>query len=142
LGAGRQSGSILGVLPGHADQACLGGILAQANWKLRLASTFQQFQGALTGTYAGVIVTDADLPERYSWKHVAEAAALLTPPPAVIVVSRLSYDRLWVDVLNFGGFDLLWKPLNPRQVVHSVNKAWRQWCDKAPSACAARAERL
>jgi len=111
---GYQSGSILGVLPGHADRVCIESILAPSNWQLRLALTFQQFQ----------------------------AAQFLTPSPAVIVVSRLADDHLWVDVLNFAGFDLLWKPLNPKEVVHSANMASRHWSGQALPACAARAERL
>jgi DNA-binding response OmpR family regulator len=102
----------LGVVQGEEDRQSLQGILARSTWVLQLASTFQQAQYALHDRAIGVIVTDPDLPGAYSWRHTAQFATQIAPPPAVIVASRWGDDRLWAAVLNLGGFDLIWKPFD------------------------------
>jgi DNA-binding response OmpR family regulator len=132
--------TVLAVIPGAKDQQSLHGILAHSTWELRLASTFQQAQDALDGHAIGVIIADPDLPDGYSWQHIANAAAQIAPPPSVIVASGLGDDRLWAEVLNLGGFDLILKPFDAKEVLHSIGMAWRCWRDKAVLADAARGE--
>jgi DNA-binding response OmpR family regulator len=132
--------TVLAVIPGAEDQESLRVILARSTWELRLVSTFQQAQRALDDPAIGVIIADPDLPDGHSWQHIASAAAQLAPPPSVIVASRLGDDRLWAEVLNLGGCDLLLKPFDAKEVLHSVGMAWRCWRDKAALAGAARRE--
>ena len=132
--------TVLAVIPGAEDQESLRVILARSTWELRLVSTFQQAQRALDDPAIGVIIADPDLPDGHSWQHIASAAAQLAPPPSVIVASRLGDDRLWAEVLNLGGFDLILKPFDAKEVLHSIGMAWRCWRDKAALAGSARRE--
>jgi len=132
--------AVLAVIPGAEDQQSLRGILARSIWKLRLASTFQQAQYALDDHAIGVINADPVLPDGYSWQHIANAAAQIAPPPSVIVASGLGDDRLGAEVLNLGCFDLILKPFDAKEVLHSIGMAWRCWRDKAVLATAARGE--
>jgi len=132
--------TVLAVIPGAEDQQSLRGILARSTWELRLVSTFQQAQRALDDHAIGVIIADPDLPDGHSWQHIANAAAQIAPPPSVIVASRLGDDRLWAEVLNLGGCDLLLKPFDAKEVLHSVGMAWRCRRDKAALAETARRE--
>jgi DNA-binding response OmpR family regulator len=43
--------------------------------------------------------------------------------PPLIVSSRLADDRLWAEVLNLGGYDLLTKPFTPAEVSRVVRLA-------------------
>jgi DNA-binding response OmpR family regulator len=47
-------------------------------------------------------------------------------PPPLIVSSRLADDRLWAEVLNLGGYDLLTKPFLASEVSRVVKMAARR----------------
>jgi len=40
------------------------------------------------------------------------------------VADRLADDALWAGVLNLGGYDVLAKPFNAKEVLHAVTAAW------------------
>jgi DNA-binding response OmpR family regulator len=70
-----------------------------------------------------VVVCERDLPDG-SWKDVLDIAASVIHPPPVIVTSRLADDYLWAEVLNLGGYDVLAKPLDRREVTRTLTFAW------------------
>jgi hypothetical protein len=45
----------------------------------------------------------------------------------VIVSSRLADERLWAEVLNLGGYDVLGMPFEPEKVLRVADSAWRAW---------------
>jgi DNA-binding response OmpR family regulator len=45
----------------------------------------------------------------------------------LIVTSRLADERLWVEALNLGAFDVLAKPFDQKELVRSVSLAWLHW---------------
>jgi hypothetical protein len=44
-------------------------------------------------------------------------------PPRFIVADRLADNRLWSEVLNLGGWDLIAKPFDAKEVLHIVTVA-------------------
>lgn len=79
-----------------------------------------------------VIVCERDLPDG-TWKDVLEVAASQPQPPPVIVTSRLADDYLWAEVLNLGGYDVLAKPFDPREVARTLKLAWEHLAQTAKS---------
>ena len=79
-----------------------------------------------------VIVCERDLPDG-TWKDVLEIAASIPQPPPVIVTSRLADDYLWAEVLNLGGYDVLAKPFDPREVARTLKLAWDHLAHTAKS---------
>jgi DNA-binding response OmpR family regulator len=73
-----------------------------------------------------VVVCERDLPPR-SWKDVLEQVTILPDPPPLIVTSRLADERLWVEALNLGAFDVLAKPFDSTEAMRVVGAAWRAW---------------
>ena len=67
-----------------------------------------------------------------TWKDVFREARDLDNPPAFVVVSRLADERLWAEVLNLGGFDVLLKPFVRSEVVRVMGMALRHW-ENAPA---------
>ena len=51
----------------------------------------------------------------------------LSNPPLLVVASRLADDRLWVEALNLGAYDVLAKPYVSREVVRTFSCAWLRW---------------
>ena len=56
-----------------------------------------------------------------------QAFERLACSPRLIVTSRLADEYLWVEVLNRGGYDVLTKPLDKREVARVVNSARQRW---------------
>ena len=72
-----------------------------------------------------VLCDDDAYPE--TWREILRACQLLPAPPCVIVTSRMAGDRLWMDRLNEGAFDLLSMPFNPPDVMRIIHSAWIRW---------------
>jgi len=90
-------------------------------------------------------LTDANLPDGRTWKDVLreieatpmaigthqgqayrndkEAELLCGSKPPLIVVDRLADDALWAEVLNLGGYDVLVKPFDEKEVLHVLTMA-------------------
>ncbi len=65
-----------------------------------------------------------------TWIDVLEHIKVLPHAPSLIVSSRLADDRLWVEALTLGAWDVLAKPFNKIEVIRSVHAAWRRWQDQ------------
>jgi DNA-binding response OmpR family regulator len=78
-----------------------------------------------------VIFCEHSLPDG-SWTRILEVIEDCSAPPLLIVTSRLADDRLWAEVLNLGGFDVLAKPFNEREVRHVLASALTYRANPAP----------
>ena len=76
-----------------------------------------------------------------SWKELLDLVQRLPAPPPLIVTSRFADERMWAEVLNLGGYDVLAKPLNSEEVIRTVTSAWSLWQHRfqcqAESSCSA-----
>jgi DNA-binding response OmpR family regulator len=55
-----------------------------------------------------------------TWKDLLSELQREPNPPKFIVCSLLADDRLWSEVLNLGGYDVLLKPFDPTEVSRIV----------------------
>ena len=120
---------VLAVSPYDEDHRALKAIFAR--------STSDALE-CLHSNPVGVVVCEHDLP-RATWKGLFDELASMTHPPRMIVTSRLADDRLWAEVINLGGFDVLAKPFSKSEVFHVISIAWRHWMDEETRAVAERA---
>ena len=56
-----------------------------------------------------------------------EAAKTMLEPPRLIAVSHHADERLWLEVLNLGGFDLLATPFHEVEAGYAIGTAWLDW---------------
>ncbi len=115
--------TILAVFPVGEDRSALEIILRQSDWQLQFAETFQEAQTLLRTSPVGVVISEGRLPDGRTWKDLLGELQELPNPRPLIVADRLADDRLWAEVLNLGGYDLLMKPFNTREVLHAVTTA-------------------
>ncbi|MCC7153481.1 MAG: response regulator [Bryobacterales bacterium] len=120
--------NVLAVSPNRDDLAALHEILNHSNWVLREARSCRQAVDELRNEPAGVIVCEHSLPDG-SWRDVHRAASGLEPPPPVVVSSLHADDRMWAEVLNLGGYDVLPEPFDRNEVVRILSLAWLHWKD-------------
>jgi DNA-binding NtrC family response regulator len=86
------------------------------------AGTIREAIRLVQGCVVPVIVCSRDLPDG-DWREFLDLAAAWISPAKVIVVSRLADNRLWSEVLNLGGYDLLASPLDEREVSYVLDSA-------------------
>ncbi len=70
----------------------------------------------------GVVVCDQVFADG-DWRDLLHDLQHEQQMPPLIVSSRLADDRLWAEVLNLGGYDLLNKPFAASEVSRVVNLA-------------------
>jgi DNA-binding NtrC family response regulator len=80
------------------------------------------------------IVCERELSEG-SWRDFLNLPVISRRSPFVIVTSGLADNRLWAEVLNLGGYDVLMKPFYAEEVVRIIDGAYRNWRrDREPAA--------
>lgn len=114
--------SVLTVSSLQEDHICLRHILGGSRRMAQQAKTCRQALASIRAGKISVLICEADLPDG-SWKDVLVGLAAETAPPPLIVASRLADERLWAEVLNLGGYDVLSKPFDPGEVLWAVANA-------------------
>ena len=116
---------LLAVLTSPEDAAQLREILSTHDWNLVIARTLHQALEALRANVSvSVVVCDANLADGRGWIDLLTEIQALEVPPQLIVADRFADDRLWVEVLNLGGYDLLVTPFVATEVLHVAGMAW------------------
>lgn len=118
---------VLAVSPLAEDHLNLRAIFSHSKWQLYSTHTLEEARSFLYANPVGVVLSECTLPDGKSWKDLLRAVEGLRCPPPLIVTSRLADERLWAEVLNLGGYDLLMKPFDPTEVFRVVSLAWLSW---------------
>lgn len=116
---------ILFITSAPEDHHALSAILTDRLWHLAKARTCQEAIARLSRKRIPVVICERDLPDG-SWKDVLNYFAEFPDPPVLIVTSESADERLWLEVLNLGGFDVLAKPFRESEVKYVLAAAWRQ----------------
>jgi PleD family two-component response regulator len=114
--------SVLAVLPETPDRVALTGIAAKAKWNLRFAATCDSALADLKHHPAAVIICDRDL-EPCDWREALPALRAQCPNSRIILTSPGNDDRLWLEVIERGGYDVLTRPFHENRVIQAVRLA-------------------
>ncbi len=141
LEAPAQTALVLSISPVEDDHITLRRILNRAEasqsaipaWKLQPSRGLGSALTAIRQKQFSIIISERDLSPG-TWKQVLAVINELQNPPLLIVTSRLADERLWSEVLNLGGWDVLAKPFSVKEVRWVVNMAWSHWQQKAISS--------
>jgi len=117
---------LLLISPFDEDHQRLRDILRHSNWRQHDARSERDAFDFLQANVAPVVICEQELPDG-NWKDVLARLGKMQCPPMLVVTSRLADDRLWSEVLHFGGYNVLAKPLHLKEVVHVVAQAWIGW---------------
>ena len=118
--------SSLAVSPSVEDLSFLERKFEEAHWKLYTAGTYRETLAELSKHQVPVILSECQLPDR-NWKDLLSRLAAIPDPPRLIVFSRHADDRLWAEVLNLGGFDVLATPFRKEELMFAIGSAWLDW---------------
>jgi len=117
--------NLLSISSASGDHAALGRILLGTPWHIAAARTCRGAKALLHRGSVSAILCAHDLPDG-TWRDILNLSATSTQSPPVIVTSRLADDRLWAEVLNLGGYDVLAKPFHEQEVRHVLTSAANQ----------------
>jgi two-component system response regulator HydG len=117
---------VLLISPFDEDHQYLQSILKHSNWRQYGARTQKESFELLREDLTPVVICESQLPDG-GWREVLAELARMPRPPLLVVISRMADDRLWSEVLNLGGYNVLAKPLDTQEVFHVVGLAWMLW---------------
>jgi DNA-binding NtrC family response regulator len=125
-----KTGTLLFVGAAEGDGLSLGAILRDSGWQLHGARNCQEALEFLDQHRISVVLSEAELPDG-NWRELLNSMAKLAAPPNLVVSSRLADDRLWAEVLNLGGFDVLMTPFETEEVLRVTFGARQNWQSSA-----------
>jgi DNA-binding response OmpR family regulator len=113
---------ILSVSPVVEDHAALRQFLSEAPCRIVTAATCDTALQCLERGNISIVVCEGNLPDG-SWRNILSRIQTCPETPFLIVTSRLADEKLWAEVLNLGGFDVIAKPFNPGDARHVLETA-------------------
>jgi DNA-binding NtrC family response regulator len=128
--------SILVVCPLDSRRNELRNILTPPQWEIREAATYGEAVGILDNRRIAVTICDTEIADG-NWQVLLANLQNRSHPPNLIVSSRLADERLWAEVLNLGGYDVLVQPFDRGEVLRVARMAWMAWRQERQSRTAA-----
>lgn len=127
------------VSPNEEDHWSLIHILRRDGWAVDTARTCAEGLRSLAIEPASVVIVERYLPDG-NWKTLRNQLMRREFPPKLIVTSRIADERLWAEVLNLGGFDVLAQPFCATETLRCVSSACRHWHEEWSKARACSEE--
>jgi CheY-like chemotaxis protein len=106
------------------DRLLLERLGKQHNWELRFTNSPSEAFTWASHSQFEIILCDRNQPG-YPWREVMDRLAKGSPRSCILLISPISDDYLWRDVLQSGGYDVLSRPLRAEAGLHSVDAAIR-----------------
>lgn len=118
----RAESAVLLISPYPEDEAFLRDIANGFSFRLEVSLDWRTARTGSPLSSFPVVITERDLPDA-SWENVSSDCERMRNPPRLIVISRLADERLWAEVLNRCGFDVLAKPFDRDEVTRVLGYA-------------------
>lgn len=108
----------------ESDQLFMTAVLEAWRWKLHFANDEFEARAVLAAESIPVVIMDGDA-QAPSWRELLEqvSGSEAAKAPKVIIISRVVDERLWAEVLNLGGYDLLPKPFDATELAWVLRSA-------------------
>jgi len=133
--------AILLIVPVDSRRSALRNILRAPQWEIREAATYEDAVGILNNCRIGVTICDTEIADG-NWQALLANLQSRAHPPNLIVSSRLADERLWAEVLNLGGYDVLLQPYDRAEVLRVAHMAWMDWRQRCGRRTAEKAGHL
>jgi DNA-binding NtrC family response regulator len=121
-GSNGAAATILVIGPLDSRRRALRNILTPPQWEVREAATYGEAIAILDNRSIEVAICDTEI-EDGNWQVLLANLQSRANPPNLIVSSRLADERLWAEVLNLGGYDVLVQPFDSREVLRVARMA-------------------
>jgi DNA-binding response OmpR family regulator len=106
------------------DRLLLEGLRRRHDWEFRFTCSPELGLQVASQTHYDLILCDRNQPG-YPWREVMERLAACSPRSCIVLVSDVSGDYVWGDVLQQGGYDVLVRPISEASVLQAVQAVIR-----------------
>ena len=96
----------------------------QHDWELQFTNSPREGLKLASQSHFELILCDRNQ-HGYPWREVMDRLAACSPRSCILLVSPVSDDHLWRDVLQRGGYDVLIRPLREESALHAVEAVVR-----------------
>ena len=117
---------VLAISSRTRDCQSLQSILIHTNWLVHWAPDRYEAMLFLREHPVPAVVCPDEMPDA-TWRDLLADTSQLSNPPKVLVYSDNAAQGLGIDVLEAGGYDLLWTPLQRDEVLRAISLACRTW---------------
>src|SRR5579862_5435258 len=107
--------TLLSVSPLYSDHLALYAIVDHSSWGWLSVGGLDTALGLVAAPDISVVVCARDMIIG-TWIDLLEELVKLPDPPPLVVTSRTSDEKLWVEALNLGAWDVLVKPFDRKEV--------------------------
>ena len=107
----------MSVSPFGDDHAALKRSLYSVQYEILTAETCEEASQILQRSLLSVVVCECILPDG-TWRDLLNLTRKSPEEPLLIVSSRCADEKLWAEVLNLGGFDVVAKPFDLEELRH------------------------
>lgn len=121
---------VLAATPNDRHYQALETAISGTGWALFQSRNIVEALSSVINHQIEVIFTDCHLPDG-SWREMIQALQACRNAPRVIVFSAHADDRLWMEVLHCGGYDLVATPFNREEISRVGYRAWLSWQKRA-----------
>lgn len=96
--------------------------ILHSSWNIQHCSNCHDLESWLLSHIPLVIICESHLPDG-RWTDILHILRNSAKPAKLVVSSRFADERLWAEVLNLGGYDVLATPFQAQEVLHVLTTA-------------------
>ncbi len=122
--------TVLLISPDAGDHIVIRHAFDHSNWVLYQCHSLEEGLELLREQAVPVAIVEERLAGA-DWRDALRAFGAASRPPKLIVASFGADSSLWAEVINLGGYDVLAKPWNERELYLAVSQAWLAWKHEA-----------
>jgi len=97
-------------------------LLDSAQIRIHLSTTLEDAKGRLQATRSQILLTDVTF-EKGSWEDALRMAGRLPLRTVVVLAAHVADERLWLDALERGAYDLIFKPFRAEEARRILENA-------------------
>ena len=124
--AGQKTPKVLVVTDSASDHAFYQSFCAKGEWDVQMSSSVEDAIRLLTAEAFPLVVFDRDL-AGWDWRDVLARISACSPRSCFLLMSRVSDEYLWREVVAHGGYDVLPKPLTDPRLSKTLQRALYYW---------------
>jgi DNA-binding NtrC family response regulator len=113
---------VVALVVSEEDRLILSGTSSEEPLDIRFAESGEEAYTLANRLTAPIILVDRDWPG-IEWRTAVASLAALPHQACVILMSGVSDDYLWQELIRTGGYDVLPKPLRPDNLARVVKLA-------------------
>jgi DNA-binding NtrC family response regulator len=117
---------VLAVTTAPWDELFYKKLRQMGEWDITIARSVRAALPLLMAQKFPIVLYDRDVPDS-DWRDVLAKIAESSPRSCFLLVSHVSDEYLWREVVHLGGYDVVAKPLAEDVVTHTLHRAWYYW---------------